>query len=249
MTVDILEQSSQKTLKDLKVKFYADGAELKDMVELLSDPLIKGVTTNPSLMKKAGVKHYEEHARKILDAVRHWPVSFEVIADDFQEMEIQAEKIATWGSNVYVKIPIVNTQGQSALPLIQKLTTRRIKLNVTAILETEQVSALTEVLNPDVPVIVSVFAGRIADTGRDPKPSMKQCAELLRPFPKAELLWASVREVLNIYEADACGCHIVTIPHDILRKAIALAGKNLGLLSLDTAIQFYKDACSAGFSI
>jgi transaldolase len=236
-------------LSQLKVKLFADGADKKGMLDLYANPLIKGMTTNPSLMRKAGISDYETFARGILQTVRDKPVSFEVFSDDFPEMRRQALKIAAWQKNVYVKIPVTNTRHESAAPLIRDLAKEGVQLNVTAILTLAQVRVVAEALDPAVPSVVSVFAGRIADTGRDPAPAMRAALALLEDRPRAELLWASVREALNIWQADACGCHIVTAPHDILAKALKLGGMDLGALSLDTVKMFASDAASAGYSL
>jgi len=238
-----------KSLQNLRVKIFADGADKAGMLALNSNALIKGMTTNPTLMRKAGIQNYEAFAKEILAVVTTKPISFEVFSDDFPEMRRQALKIASWQKNVYVKIPITNTRGESALPLVRQLAGEGVQLNITAILTLDQVRSTAEALNPAVPSVVSVFAGRIADTGRDPAPMMRQCLEMLEARPKAELLWASVREVLNIFQADECGCHIVTVPHDILGKALKLAGTDLSALSLDTVKMFAQDALAAGFSV
>jgi transaldolase len=238
-----------KSLQDLRVKIFADGADKAGMLALNSNSLIKGMTTNPTLMRKAGIQNYEAFAKEILAVVTTKPISFEVFSDEFPEMRRQALKIASWQKNVYVKIPITNTRGESALPLVRQLAGDGVQLNITAILTLDQVRSTAEALNPAVPSVVSVFAGRIADTGRDPAPMMRQCLEMLEARPKAELLWASVREVLNIFQADECGCHIVTVPHDILGKALKLAGMDLSALSLDTVKMFAQDAVAAGFSV
>lgn len=240
---------STATLDNLPVKIFADGADLEGIIDLYRKPYIKGLTTNPTLMRKVGVSDYETFARSVLDSVTDKPISFEVFSDEFSEMRRQALKIRDWQDNVYVKIPITNTKGESALPLIAELAAENVKLNVTAILTLEQVKGVAGALRPDVPAVVSVFAGRIADTGVDPMPIMKKSLELVRPLPQAELLWASVREVLNIFQAADCGCHIVTVPHDILAKASKLGGMDLGELSLDTVRMFYQDATAAGFRL
>jgi transaldolase len=237
-------------LSQLKVKLFADGADLKGMLDLYTNPLIQGMTTNPTLMRKVGVSDYEAFAKEVLQTVKDKPISFEVFSDEFVEMKRQALKIAGWQKNVYVKIPITNTRAESALPLIKELGQSGVQLNITAILTLEQVRGVAEALNPQVASVISVFAGRIADTGRDPEPLMRESLALIRPRqPKAELLWASVREVLNIWQADACGCQIVTVPHDILNKAIKTAGMDLAALSLDTVKMFAADAQAAGFSV
>jgi transaldolase len=238
-----------RTLKDLKIKIYADGADKKGMLELNANPLIQGMTTNPTLMRKAGLTDFEAFARDILENITVKPVSFEVFTDDFPEMKRQALKINSWAKNIYVKIPITNTRDESSLPLIKELARDGVKLNVTAILTLDQVAGLAKVLQPNVPSFVSVFAGRIADTGVDPIPHMVECKKLLTGLPKAELLWASVREVLNIFQANDCGCDIVTVPHDILNKALKMAGMDLKALSLDTVKMFANDAKAAGFSL
>ena len=239
----------QNPLTKLRVKLFADGADQASMLSLYGNPLIQGLTTNPTLMKKAGISDYESFAREILKTIKDKPISFEVFSDEFPEMRRQALKISAWQKNVYVKIPITNTRGESSLGVIRELAQEGVRLNITAILTLDQVRGVAEVLQPAVPSVVSVFAGRIADTGRDPDPQMRASRSLLGHLPEAELLWASVREVLNIFQADACGCQIVTVPHDILNKAIKMTGTDLGLLSLDTVKMFAQDAASAGFSL
>jgi transaldolase len=219
------------------------------MLKLNADPLIQGMTTNPTLMHKAGLKDFEAFARDILQSVTAKPLSLEVFSDDFSDMKRQALKINGWGKNVYVKIPITNTHGESALPLVRELSQAGVKLNVTAILTLEQVKGVAAALNPAVPAVVSVFAGRIADTGVDPVSIMLESKKLLKDLPHAELLWASVREVLNIFQANDCGCHIVTVTHDILAKAMKMSGMDLAELSLDTVKMFANDAKSAGFTL
>jgi transaldolase len=234
---------------DLPVKIFADGADLEGIADLYRKPYIKGLTTNPTLMRKAGLTDYETFARAVLEDVKSKPISFEVFSDDFPEMRRQALEIHAWQENVYVKIPITNTRGESSVSLIQRLAAEGVKVNVTALLTSHQVKAVAAALNPNVPAVVSVFAGRIADTGVDPTPIMKESLEILRCLPKAELLWASVREVLNVFQAAACRCHIVTVPHDILKKLIQLGGKDLDELSLDTVRMFHQDARAAGFKL
>lgn len=234
-------------LVDMPVKIFADGADLKGIAELYRKPYIRGLTTNPTLMRKAGLSDYESFARAVLKEVKSKPISFEVFSDDFPEMRRQALKIHNWQDNVYVKVPITNTKGESSLHLIEQLAGAGVKINVTALLTCPQVEAVAAALNPNVPAVVSVFAGRIADTGVDPMPTMKESLEILRSLPKVELLWASVREVLNVFQAAACGCHIVTVPHDILGKLIQFGGKDLDELSLDTVRMFHQDAHAAGF--
>jgi transaldolase len=239
----------QNALQQLTVKLFADGADKAGILSLNANPLIQGLTTNPSLMRKAGIPNYEAFAREVLQSVTAKPISFEVFSDEFPEMRRQGLKIAKWGRNVYVKIPITNSRNESSLPLVRELAAEGVQLNVTALLTLNQVRGVSEVLNPAVPSVVSVFAGRIADTGVDPEPMMRACGALLHNQPKAELLWASVREVLNIFQADRCGCKIVTVPHDILAKAIKMVGLDLAAVSLDTVKTFAKDAAEAGFSV
>jgi transaldolase len=237
-----------RSVADLRVKIFADGADLPGIVKLYANRLIKGFTTNPTLMRKAGVKDYAEFARDVLRAVPDRPVSFEVFADEFGEMERQAREIASWGPNVNVKIPVTNTKGAFCGPLIERLSQAGIAVNVTALMTLEQVSAVAQCLAPETPAIVSVFAGRVADTGRDPVPMMAEAVRLLKSKPKAELIWASPRELLNIFQADEIGCHIITVTHDLLSK-LALVGKDLDAYSLETVEMFYRDAQAAGFSI
>ena len=236
-------------LDNLQVKIFADGADKDGMLNLYNNPVIKGLTTNPTLMRKAGIEDYESFARDILTEVKHKPISFEVFSDEFPEMKRQALKISGWQENVFVKIPITNSRGESSIPLITDLSAASVQLNITAILTLKQVREVASVLNPAVPAVVSVFAGRIADTGKDPEAIMRASKELLGDLPKAELLWASVREVLNIFQADECQCDIVTVPHDILSKAMKLSGMDLQALSLDTVRMFAQDAEKAGFTL
>ena len=235
-------------LSDLKIHVYADGAEIAGILEMAKNPLIKGFTTNPTLMRKAGIADYERFARELLQHITEHPVSLEVFADDFTEMRRQAKIIASWGKNVNVKIPITNTRGESAVPLVAELVKSGIVLNVTAIMTHEQVAALSQVLSPTLTSIVSVFAGRIADTGVDPVPHMLRCKELLATTPAARLLWASPRELLNIFQADQIGCHIITVTNDVLAK-LKLVGKSLEEYSLETVEMFRKDAVAAAYSI
>jgi transaldolase len=237
-----------KTVSDLKVAIFADGAEKAGMLEMYAKPYIKGFTTNPTLMRSAGVTEYEKFARDILQEIPDRPISFEVFADDFAEMARQARKIATWGSNVRVKIPITNTRRESAVPLCERLTQEGIPLNVTALFTLEQVQAVVNAVKGGAPTYVSVFAGRIADTGRDPVPLMAEAVRRLAATPNAELIWASPRELLNIFQADAIGCHIITVTSDILKK-LALIGKDLGDYSLDTVEMFYNDGRAARFAL
>ncbi|MBW8863517.1 MAG: transaldolase [Verrucomicrobia bacterium] len=239
----------KRTLKDLQVKIFADGADKAGMLQLNANPLIKGMTTNPTLMRKVGITDFEAFARDILQGITEKPLSLEVFSDEFPEMKRQALKINGWAKNVYVKIPITNTRNESSLPLIKELAAQGVKLNVTAILTLDQVKGVAAALNPKVPAVVSVFAGRIADTGVDPVGIMAESKKILKDLPQAELLWASVREVLNIFQSNDCGCHIVTVPHDILGKAMKMSGMDLGELSLDTVKMFATDAKAAGFSL
>ena len=237
------------TLSTLKIHIYADGADKAGILELYAKPYIKGLTTNPTLMKKAGIKDYEAFAKDVLLTVTAKPISLEVFSNDFSEMKRQALKIAGWGKNVYVKIPITNSRGETAIPLIRELSHQGVQLNITAILTLEQVRAVAAALDPKVPSVVSIFAGRIADTGVDPMPIMRESRKILAGQPKAELLWASVREVLNIVQAEQSGCHIVTVQHDILAKAAKLLSMDLATLSLDTVKMFANDAASAGYQL
>jgi len=231
------------------IRIFADGADAETMLRRHREGLVRGFTTNPTLMKKAGVRDYAAFAREVLSAIRDLPVSFEVFSDEFAEMERQALEIASWGENVNVKIPITDTRGASALAVVRSLLAQGVKLNVTAILTREQWKALREVLGPSDDVIVSIFAGRIADTGVDPVPLMAQAVEDFRALPKAKVLWASPREVLNVYQAEACGCHIITATDDLLAKLWRLRGKSLHELSLETVRMFHDDAQKAGFAL
>ena len=237
------------SLQDLRVKIYADGADRASMIELYRNPLIKGITTNPTLMRKAGVADYETFARDVLTTIEAKPISFEVFAEEFPEMRRQALRMRDWQANVYVKIPIMSTRGESAVPLIRDLAQDGVKLNVTAILTERQVEEVAAALEQEVPSVVSVFAGRIADTGRNPMRVVEFAREVLKTQSRAELLWASVREVFNIYQADEAGAQIVTVPHDTLRKALEMCGKDLEELSLDTICMFDRDAKAAGYSL
>lgn len=232
----------------LKIRIFADGAHVEGIRKAAADPRIQGFTTNPTLMRVAKVADYKAFAQDVLKIVPDKPVSFEVFADDFPTMEKQAREIASWGRNVYVKIPVTNTKGESASPMIAALSAAGIKLNITAILTLDQVESVTQSLAAETPAVVSVFAGRIADTGRDPVPLMMTALQILRERPRAELLWASPRELLNIFQADAIGCHIITITDDLLKK-LALVGKDLNDFSRETVLMFYKDALAAGYSI
>jgi transaldolase len=237
-----------KQIKDLKIKIFSDGANLQEMIEMNKRDFIQGMTTNPSLMKKAGIKDYKNFANEVLNEIKNKPISFEVFSDDFIEMEKQANEIASWGENVYVKIPITNTKKESSSGLINNLAKKKIKLNITAIMNIDQVKNTLSVLNIDVPSIISVFAGRVADTGHDPIPLMKNCLDLMKANPKSELLWASSRELLNIFQADEIGCHIITLTKEIISK-FKLVNYDLSEYSLDTVKDFYKDAVKANFKI
>lgn len=235
-------------LAGLRVKLFADGADRAAMLELYANPLIQGFTTNPTLMRKAGICDYAAFARDVLSAIPDRPISFEVIADEFPEMERQAHQIAGWGPNVYVKIPVTNTRGESSCRLLERLSRGGVKVNVTALLTLHQVREVRDALAGGPASCISVFAGRIADTGRDPMPLMASAVELLRAYPRMELIWASPRELLNVFQADAVGCHIVTATSDILKK-LALVGKDLAAYSLDTVKMFFDDAHASGFHL
>ena len=237
-------------LAGLRIKIFADGADKAGILSLNANPLIKGMTTNPTLMRKAGIADYEAFARDVLETVTTKPISFEVFSDEFPEMRRQAMKIAGWQKNVFVKIPSTNTRSESCVALARELAAEGVQLNITAILTLGQIRSFVDALNPQIPSVLSVFAGRIADTGTDPVPAMQESLRMIRArLPKGELLWASVREVLNIYQADACGCDIVTVPHDILNKSIKMSGMDLDELSLDTVKMFAGDALAAGFTL
>lgn len=237
-----------RSLDNLNVKIFADGADKAGMLELYRNPLIKGFTTNPTLMRKAGVSEYSTFAREILADIPDRPISFEVLSDESDEMEREALEIASWGNNVYVKIPITNTEGESPCELVQRLARVGVKVNVTAIMTFDQVRDIAPCLAEGPSAYVSVFAGRIADTGRDPVPLMAAAVELLRPYLNLELIWASPRELLNIFQADAVGCHIITVTYDVLRK-LHLVGKDLHEYSLETVKMFYRDAQRAGYNL
>jgi transaldolase len=232
----------------LKVKLFADGAEKKSMLELYADPKIQGFTTNPTLMRKAGITDYEAFAKDILTAIPDRPISFEVFADDLETMERQAYKIAGWGKTVYAKIPVTNTKGVSTAPIVKRLSHNGVKVNVTAILTLQQVREVAEALTGGAPSNVSIFAGRMADTGIDPVPVMAAAMELIKHDPNMEMIWASPRELLNVFQADQIGCHIITATPDILKK-LTLVGKDLAEYSLETVKMFYADATASGFSL
>jgi len=237
-----------KQVGELRIKIFADGAEKASIVELAGKPFIKGFTTNPTLMRKAGVTDYVGFAKDILTVIKDRPISFEVFSDDFAEMERQARIINSWGDNVYVKIPITNTKKESSFDLVKKLAADGIKMNVTAILTVPQVAHIIQALRPEVPAVISVFAGRIADTGVDPVPLMREVKALLVPTPNYELLWASPRELYNIYQAEEIGADIITVTPDVLKKAEKV-GYDLHELSLDTVKMFYDDGQKVGYSL
>jgi transaldolase len=237
-----------QTVKALKVKLFADGADLAGMKEMYLNPMIKGFTTNPTLMRKAGVQDYGIFAQQVIEAIPDRPISFEVFADEFEAMERQALEIASWGKNVNVKIPVTNTKKQFTGPVIERLSKAGVSLNVTAVMSLDQVKRITECLAFETSAIISVFAGRIADTGIDPLPLMAQAVDVMRAKPKSELIWASPRELLNIFQAEQIGCHIITATNDILKK-LTLVGKDLEEYSLETVEMFYKDAKAAGYNI
>ncbi len=235
-----------KPLSQLKTKIFADGADKAGMLEMYRNPMIKGFTTNPTLLRKAGVSDYQAFAHDILKAIPDRPISFEVFSDEFNEMEAQARKISSWGKNVFVKIPITNTRRESAVNLIRNLAKSGVKVNVTAMMTLDQVRDVSQALAGGPSANVSVFAGRVADTGRDPVPLMAAAVELIRPYPNIELIWASPRELLNIFQADEIGCHIITVTNDILKK-LNLVGKDLHDYSLETVKMFREDAVKAGY--
>ncbi len=241
-------QSKAPSLDKLRIKLFADGADLPGLVEMARLPHIKGFTTNPTLMRKAGVSDYRAFAREALVAITDRPISFEVFSDEWDEMERQAREIASWGPNVYVKIPVTNTRGEPAYRLVQRLSSDGLKLNVTALLTLGQVRGVSQALRGGASACISVFAGRIADTGRDPVPIMSEAVALLQDEPGQELIWASPRELLNVFQADAAGCHIITATNDILKK-LALVGKDLSEYSLDTVRMFHDDGRAAGYRL
>ncbi len=246
--LESLPETERPSLEGLKVKIFADGADKAGIVELAKHPAIKGFTTNPTLMRKAGIADYEAFARDLLEAIPTYPISFEVFADENGEMLRQGERIATWGENVYVKIPVTNTRGETTAPVIRKLTLAGIKVNVTAMMTVDQVRDVCAALAGGAPACVSLFAGRIADTGRDPLPLMTRALAIIADHPGVELIWASPRELLNIFHADSIGTHIITVTHDILAK-MGLVGKSLDEYSLDTVKMFHSDASKAGFTL
>ena len=236
------------SIVDLGVQIFADGADLAEMLEMYGDPSIRGFTTNPTLMCKAGIRDYAGFAKKVVAAIPDRPISFEVFSDDFEEMEEQALQIASWGENVYAKVPVTNTKGQSSASLLRRLSKQGVKLNVTAIMTLEQVDEMSRAMADCPAGYVSVFAGRVADTGRDPVPMMRKAVEMLSEYPKLELIWASPRELFNLFQAAEVGCHVITATKDILKK-LNLVGKDLEEYSLETVKMFREDAVKAGFTI
>jgi transaldolase len=236
------------TLETLKIKLFADGADIQGMIEMASKPYISGLTTNPTLMRKAGINDYTDFAKKVLSMITAKPISFEVFSDDLDEMKTQGEKIASWAENVYVKIPVTNSLGQSTCTVVEHLCDKGIKVNVTAVMLENQVTEIVKVLNPSVPSYVSLFAGRIADTGRDPVPIVRNCVEIISQNSNSELIWASPRELLNIFQANDVGCQIITATTDLLNK-LNLVGRNLKEYSLDTVNMFYEDAKKSGYTL
>lgn len=240
--------SAVASVEQLRVKIFADGADLPGMVELSRDRRIAGFTTNPTLMRKAGVSDYRAFARDVIAAIPDRPISFEVFSDDLDEMARQAHEIASWGEHVYVKIPVTNTHGESTGRIVRALSRAGVKVNVTALMTLDQVRAVADQLAGGAPSYISVFAGRVADTGRDPLPLMAAAVDVLRPYPDCELIWASPRELLNVFQADEIGCHIITVTHDVLKK-LALVGKDLDEYSLETVRMFRADAVGAGYTL
>ena len=242
------ERLAAPSVDRLRVKVFADGAELQGILQMAANPLIKGFTTNPTLMRKAGISDYRAFAQDVVKAVPDRPISFEVFSDDFKEMEAQAMEIASWGSNVNVKIPVTNTRRESAAPLITRLSRQNVALNITAIMTNDQVQHIMDALEGSAPAFISVFAGRVADTGRDPMPIMTKAVAQMAQRPNTELIWASPRELLNIFQADEIGCHIITVTNDILKKLDGV-GKDLDQFSLETVEMFRNDAVKAGYRI
>lgn len=230
------------------MSIFSDGSDLDQMVAAYRRGLVDGFTTNPTLMARAGIRDYVAFARDVLAAIPGVPISFEVIADEFDEMARQAREIASWGENIFVKVPISNTRGESSLPLVRELSATGVKVNVTAVLTLEQVAGVVEAVAPETPAIVSIFAGRIADTGRDPIPVMREAVALCRDRPRLRVLWASPREILNVYQAEACGCQVVALTPELLAK-LPLRGKDLAEFSRETVQMFYDDACRAGYTL
>lgn len=237
-----------KRIEDLSVQIFADGADKQSMLDMYALPHIKGLTTNPTLMRKAGVTDYRAFCQDVLGSIRTKPISFEVFSDDFDEMERQAEEIGSWGDNVYVKLPVTNTKGESSVDLVRRLAGRGVKLNITALMTMKQTEEVADALEADVPSYISIFAGRIADTGRDPLIHIKHACDLVAEMPAVEIIWASPRELLNIFQADEMGCHVITVTSDILKK-LNLVGYDLDQYSLDTVSMFYNDARAAAFNL
>lgn len=234
--------------KKMKIKIFADGADVQGMKEMYKQPYIQGFTTNPTLMRKAGIQDYEAFCRQVLKEIPDRPISLEVFSDELPDMVRQARKLSGWGPNVYVKIPVTNTRGTPTTPIIQELSADGVKLNITAIMTLDQVRGVTEALSEKTPAVVSVFAGRIADTGCDPVPLMREALQIVKKKPRAELLWASPREILNIVQADQLGCHIITVTNDLLKK-LSVVGTSLSDMSLNTVKMFYDDATAAGYQL
>ena len=237
-----------KKVDQLKVQIFADGADKAAMLEMYRNPFVKGFTTNPTLMRKAGIADYEAFAKEIIAAIPDRSISFEVFADDFAEMERQARRIAPWGKNISVKIPITNTKRESAIPLVRKLSQDGIPVNVTAMFTLKQVDEVVDAVRGGAPCFVSVFAGRIADTGIDPVPVMAEAVKKLRAAPNTQLIWASPRELLNIFQADEIGCHVITVTNDIIKK-LSLVGKDMDAYSLETVKMFYEDGKAAAYKL
>jgi transaldolase len=235
-------------IESLKVRIFADGADLPGLLEMARRSFVSGFTTNPTLMRKAGVADYRAFAREALAAISDRPISFEVFADEPGEIERQAREISSWGRNVFVKIPVTTTRGESCAPLVRRLSAEGLQLNVTALLTLEQVRQVSQALADGAPSFVSVFAGRVADTGRDPVPHMAEALRIMAPFPRQQLIWASPRELLNVFQADAIGCHVITATHDVLKK-LPLVGKDLGQYSLETVRMFFDDGQAAGYRL
>lgn len=236
------------SLQELKIKIFADGADLNSMLEMSQKPFIKGLTTNPTLMRKAGIQDYKKFALEVLSNIKDKPISFEVFSDDFNEMRVQALEIASWADNVYVKIPVTNTKSESSAELIHDLSNQGVKINATALMSLGQVKTISSALNQNIPSYISIFAGRIADTGRDPVPIMREAVAILAKIPRTELIWASPRELLNVFQANEIGCHIITATSDILNK-LKLVDYDLEKYSLDTVKMFYEDAKAASYKI
>jgi transaldolase len=237
-----------RIIQNLEVKIFADGADINEMKEMNANPIIRGLTTNPTLMKKAGISNYAEFAKEVLNIVKEKPISFEVFSDDLEVMKLQALKIASWGDNVYVKIPVTNSKGVSTHNIVKELVNHKVKVNITAVMTLQQVDLISKCLNPEIPSYVSIFAGRIADTGVDPVKIMVEAISILSSIKSSELIWASPRELLNIFQASEIGCHIITATTDILRK-LSLVGFDLDQYSLETVKMFYKDAVESKFNI